>query len=143
VIPRQFQARVLQCAALGRLGLRAREKAGEDARHLALLGGPVLGWDEIDIEVAGKEIMQLAAWNHAVGGLADRMIMSQIVQAVTRQIEPTKSSIPEVEHDRRGSVSKPCPIGSPLVRFTRWPRRGLPQDRPAHGRAVSRGGAQH
>ena len=63
--------RNLRSTALGRLGLRAREKAGEDPRHLAFLGGPVLGWNEIDVEIAGKEIMQLAAPDHAVGGLGD------------------------------------------------------------------------
>ena len=71
--------RNLKPDALGRLGLRAREKAGEGPRHLAFLAGPVLGWNEIDVEIAGKEIMQLAAPDHAVGGVGDGVIVGQSV----------------------------------------------------------------
>src|SRR6266852_4012766 len=71
---------VLRCMGRsGRLRLRAREEADKDRGHLGFLGGPILGRDEIDVEVAGKEIVQLAARDHAMRGLGDRVVVGLVV----------------------------------------------------------------
>src|SRR4029453_8317855 len=66
-------------ASSGRLGFSAREEVDEDLRHLRLLGRPVLGRDEIDIDIAGEEIVELAPRDHAMRCRGDGMAVGLVV----------------------------------------------------------------
>src|SRR5262249_11138086 len=67
---------VIDQAALACARLR---KATEHRGHRGFLRSPVLGRNEIDVEVAGKEGVELAAWNHAMCRLADGVVMRLVV----------------------------------------------------------------
>src|SRR5262245_66480678 len=68
-----------QLLVLGRLRLRALEEVDEHRGHLAFLRRLDLRRDEIDVEVAGAEVVELAPWDHAMRGHGDAVAEGKVV----------------------------------------------------------------
>jgi hypothetical protein len=57
----------------------AREEIRKHLRHRGFPRRPVLLRHEIDVEVAGKEVVELAARNHAVRSLGDGVVVGPVI----------------------------------------------------------------
>src|SRR5262249_57195436 len=63
----------------GSADVGAFEKLGEDRRLLTFAGRPLLNRKEIDVEIARPQVVEFAAFDHAMGSVAGDMRMGFVV----------------------------------------------------------------